>query len=259
MADETPDVVLILTDDQRPDTLHAHARRAGAHPGQGHPVQPDGGCHADLLPVAGVLADRPLRRGGPGSTATRTRTGVGGPSSTTATRTGTLATALQARGYRTGLVGKYLNGFAQNELGRPAGHRPPGWDVFLTFANRTGAYYDYTLTDGSHYGTRRGGLLHRRAGRPGRPLHPQDAVPTSRCSCCSRRSPRTSPTGRPRRHLGDFADLPSYQPASVTETGRGQAAVPQGPPAGQAARHRLRPDPAAGAAGVRRRRGGGGG
>ena len=63
----------------------------------------------------------------------------------------TLAKALHDRGYRTGLFGKYANGYAQNELGFRAGHVPPGWDTFLTFATATGTYYDYGLTDGSRH------------------------------------------------------------------------------------------------------------
>ena len=126
MADETPDVVLIMTDDQRPDTLH-HMRAVQEHlRDKGTRFSRTVAADADLLPVAGLLADRAPSRGGPGSTATRLRTGAGGPSSTTALEDRTLATALQARGYRTGLVGKYLNGFAQNELGAASGSPAAG-------------------------------------------------------------------------------------------------------------------------------------
>ena len=62
----------------------------------------------------------------------------------------TLATALDAAGYRTGLVGKYLNGFANHA---PAGYEPPGWDSFVSFSSEMG-YYDYALTDGTTYGDR---------------------------------------------------------------------------------------------------------
>jgi N-acetylglucosamine-6-sulfatase len=47
----------------------------------------------------------------------------------------TLATALDARGYRTGLFGKYLNAWG--------GTVPPGWDVFRSF--RPLGYFDYRL------------------------------------------------------------------------------------------------------------------
>lgn len=53
----------------------------------------------------------------------------------------TVATSLQAAGYRTAHIGKYLNGYEQ-----PGGNRyiPPGWDHWVVFADRT-RYYRYTL------------------------------------------------------------------------------------------------------------------
>lgn len=47
----------------------------------------------------------------------------------------TLATALEARGYRTGLFGKYVNAWG--------GTVPPGWDVFRSFT--VSRYFDYQL------------------------------------------------------------------------------------------------------------------
>lgn len=63
----------------------------------------------------------------------------------------TLATALADRGYRTGLVGKYFNSFANWS---PPGYTPPGWDSFTAFrtTHRSGAYYDYQLSDGTSHG-----------------------------------------------------------------------------------------------------------
>ena len=54
---------------------------------------------------------------------------------------------LQQVGYRTVLIGKYLNGYN----GSPAGYVPPGWTTWHAFAEANGAYYDYRLrhTDGS--------------------------------------------------------------------------------------------------------------
>ena len=65
----------------------------------------------------------------------------------------TVAVALQQQGYRTALVGKYFNTFG---LYAPPGYRPPGWDEFLAFTtmDRSGDYYDYTLSDGSVHGSR---------------------------------------------------------------------------------------------------------
>jgi N-acetylglucosamine-6-sulfatase len=62
----------------------------------------------------------------------------------------TVAVWLRAAGYRTGLVGKYLNHFT-------APHKPPGWRRWHSFVGGNGAYYDYQLmsTDGSlrYYGS----------------------------------------------------------------------------------------------------------
>jgi N-acetylglucosamine-6-sulfatase len=52
----------------------------------------------------------------------------------------TLATALSASGYRTALVGKYLNGFDEYA---PGDRIPPGWDDFVAFTSAD--YYDYGL------------------------------------------------------------------------------------------------------------------
>ncbi len=64
----------------------------------------------------------------------------------------TLAVALHDEGYRTALIGKYFNSFAN---WAPVGYRPPGWDVFTAFTttNRSGDYYDYSLSDGTGYGS----------------------------------------------------------------------------------------------------------
>src|SRR4029079_14377982 len=62
----------------------------------------------------------------------------------------TLATALSARGYRTGFFGKYLNDFSKLS---PDGYTPPGWDTFTAFKYSRGAYFGYRLTDGTYHGT----------------------------------------------------------------------------------------------------------
>ena len=64
----------------------------------------------------------------------------------------TLAVALHDRGYRTALIGKYFNSFGN---WAPEGYTPPGWDEFTVFRtpNRSGDYYDYTLSDGTVHGS----------------------------------------------------------------------------------------------------------
>lgn len=57
--------------------------------------------------------------------------------------TSTLATWLQARGYRTALMGKYINGYSPL-----APYVPPGWDTWRVFSPF--AYYDYDLAYDGH-------------------------------------------------------------------------------------------------------------
>ena len=51
----------------------------------------------------------------------------------------TIATWLHDEGYTTALVGKYLNHYE----GTP--YIPPGWDQWVAFSDNTGEYYDYDL------------------------------------------------------------------------------------------------------------------
>jgi N-acetylglucosamine-6-sulfatase len=63
-----------------------------------------------------------------------------------------VATRLQGAGYKTGLFGKYLNGYANTS------ERPIGWDRwFGVFSSGDLHYFDYDLNDQgiiTHYGTR---------------------------------------------------------------------------------------------------------
>jgi arylsulfatase A-like enzyme len=59
----------------------------------------------------------------------------------------TIATRLDAAGYRTGYVGKYHLGTTHRVHPGPA-YEPPGWDDWQAFAGNTkGWYYDYTLNE----------------------------------------------------------------------------------------------------------------
>ncbi len=59
----------------------------------------------------------------------------------------TLPVWLDAAGYRTGLYGKYLNGYGYPDIPKwPAGYVPPGWDSFHAFTDGQG-YTDYDLTE----------------------------------------------------------------------------------------------------------------
>ena len=65
----------------------------------------------------------------------------------------TIATWLHGAGYRTGLIGKYMNSY---DVAAHEGYVPPGWDRWVSFARNNGTVYNYDLTvDGRilHYGT----------------------------------------------------------------------------------------------------------
>lgn len=58
----------------------------------------------------------------------------------------TVATWLQAAGYRTALVGKYLNGYGAPESGAPDTYVPPGWSEWYGATGGV-AYFDYALNE----------------------------------------------------------------------------------------------------------------
>jgi N-acetylglucosamine-6-sulfatase len=66
--------------------------------------------------------------------------------------TSTVAVWLQAAGYRTALVGKYLNGYPGPTV--PSAYVPPGWDDWHAVTGQL-AYFNYTTNDNgvlSHHG-----------------------------------------------------------------------------------------------------------
>lgn len=58
----------------------------------------------------------------------------------------TIATWLQAAGYHTGLIGKYLNGYGVSKSGTPDTYVPPGWNEWYGATGGV-AYYDYALNE----------------------------------------------------------------------------------------------------------------
>jgi arylsulfatase A-like enzyme len=133
-----PDIVLIVTDDQRWDSLDGmpqvqrHLVSKGVRFSNAFVVDPL--CcpsRASILTgsyahTTGVYANsgphggwRAFRRGSEAST---------------------IATWLQDAGYRTGLFGKYLNGYRALEI-------PPGWDRVFAFISARPSYFGYTVND----------------------------------------------------------------------------------------------------------------
>jgi arylsulfatase A-like enzyme len=148
-ASTRPNIVLILTDDQRWDTVDAtHAPLTGPRAGQ--PIMP--------IVTSELVSDGITFRQGHVTTAlccpSRSsilagqyahNTGVLTNGGTTGGAdqfddSSTIATWLRDAGYRTGFVGKYLNGY--NAL---APCVPPGWDEWHVFEQVK--FYDYDFVD----------------------------------------------------------------------------------------------------------------
>jgi N-acetylglucosamine-6-sulfatase len=134
-----PNVVLVMTDDQRWDTLWAMPTVRDALAGQGVTFSNGFVVNGLCCPSrASVLTGRYSHS-----------TGVylnqfpnGGFRSFD--DSSTIATMLHGAGYSTALIGKYLNGYGSNGDGE--GYVPPGWDVWEAFYGGMG-YYDYRLSE----------------------------------------------------------------------------------------------------------------
>ena len=134
---ERPNVVVILTDDQRFDTLKVmpivgrELLRQGMHLRRAIVTNPL--CcpsRATILTgryshTTGVYTNTPPTGAWPAFQ----------PS-----EPDTIATALDAAGYRTALIGKYLNGYTEDV------YVPPGWDRFFALVEPS-KYYDYEVLD----------------------------------------------------------------------------------------------------------------
>ena len=154
----------------------------------------------------------------------------------------TLAVALHQQGYRTALVGKYFNSFAN---WAPAGYRPPGWDEFTGVPDPEPLRRLLRLPAQRRNRARvgPGRLLHRRVRRPGgrlRPQHPgvDPAVPLPRALRAARPVPaRATARGRlagpapvrlPRRRRGRLGQA-AVGPAARAPDASGRCATCSAP------------------------------
>lgn len=145
-----PNIVLIVTDDQRYDTLRVMPEvqrllvRRGIRLTRAIVTNPL--CCPSR---ATILTGRYSHTTGVYSNAAP----AGGWTAFQASESSTIATALDAVGYRTALIGKYINGYRGDAV-----HVPPGWDRWFAFANGNGRYFNYTMFDDSRglvsYGAR---------------------------------------------------------------------------------------------------------
>jgi N-acetylglucosamine-6-sulfatase len=135
-AGDPPTVVLIVTDDQRWDTLWAMPRvreniiAPGVRFTNGYVVNPVC-CPSRASILTGLYSH---------STGVYSNKKRGPHGGFAAFHDGTtIATVLHEEGYRTGLFGKYLNGYR-------APYIPPGWDRWFATYNERG-YYGYKVSD----------------------------------------------------------------------------------------------------------------
>ncbi|GAB6985255.1 sulfatase family protein [Nocardioides pyridinolyticus] len=154
-ADARPNILLVVTDDQREGTVtpaimpnvHREFDRRGFRFTRAFVTNP--WCCPSR---ASILTGQYSHTNGVWT--------VGPPAGITAWfphEDSTLATWLHQAGYRTGIVGKYLNGY-----GKPAvpAYKPPGWGTTAIVADLdyqdSSGYFDYDIFDGTglvHYGS----------------------------------------------------------------------------------------------------------
>ena len=140
-----PDVVLILTDDQRADTLSAMPNVRSLLGDRGVTFTNGFVANALCCPSRANI----LKGAYSHSTRVYQNGGTYGPMSSFDDRS-TMATWLDGGGYRTAFVGKYFNGYDPSR----ASYVPPGWDRWVAFATTDiggGRYLDYGLSiDGTY-------------------------------------------------------------------------------------------------------------
>jgi N-acetylglucosamine-6-sulfatase len=142
-----PNVVVIITDDQAKGTLDAMPNVRNLIRDRGVTLE------TGIIPTSICCPSRSALLSGKlaHTTGVYENTGYNGGWPTfngSGAEADTFATALDAAGYRTAMIGKYLNGYALAD----DSYVPPGWDTFRAIQDDTGqpslaagAYYNYTL------------------------------------------------------------------------------------------------------------------
>lgn len=148
-----PDVVLIVTDDQRLDSMRVMEKT-------GQILDAAGTEFAGFVANALCCPSRASILTGRYSHSTgvyRNTPPNGGWEGFQPQEPAALPVWLQGAGYRTGLVGKYINHYDA----APAGYVPPGWNRWFALKEEQGDYYEYDVLDNEsasfpatvHYGS----------------------------------------------------------------------------------------------------------
>jgi arylsulfatase A-like enzyme len=210
-----PSIVLIVTDDQRADTLAQMpaVRRDLVRHGVvfTNAFASNSLCcpsRASILTGRYSHSTRVYRNDPPfGGWDTFSRRGE---------ETSTIATHLRSAGYRTALVGKYLNGYGGVFVeGRGATYVPPGWDRWVGMSAL--GYYNHTLTiDGSLV---RHGVLERDYSTDVLARHAVAFIRSTRGPLFLYFAPFAphAPTTPARRHARAFSALPRWRPPNYNE------------------------------------------
>ena len=133
-----PNIVLIVTDDQRFDTLRVMPEVQRLLVRQGMSLRRAIVSNPLCCPSRATILT------GRYSHTTGVYTNVpsnGGWAAFQASESDTIATALHDAGYRTALIGKYMNGY-----GGEAPYVPPGWDRWFAILGAA-RYFNYTMYD----------------------------------------------------------------------------------------------------------------
>jgi N-acetylglucosamine-6-sulfatase len=212
---ERPDVVLIVTDDQRWDTL-------SQMPGVRRLLGEEGLTFSNAFVTNSLCCpSRSSILTGAHSHSTGVYTNGGEHGFKAFDDRSTIATWLNDDGYETAFIGKYFNG------SWPGTYVPPGWDRWVAFRNANDLYYDYDLLiDGQSraYGSDAGSysthVLGRYADRFIRKTPAGDPL-FLMLSTFAPHSPRTAPPGEapdpgsgwqpgPNLPEADVSDKPAY-------------------------------------------------
>lgn len=135
-----PNIVLIVTDDQRFDTLRVMPEVRRLLVSRGMTLRRAIVTNPLCCPSrATILTGRYSHTTGVYTNSAGAPNG--GWPAFQPSESDTIATALDAVGYRTALIGKYINGY-----GGEAAYVPPGWDRWFAFLG-PGKYYNYSIYD----------------------------------------------------------------------------------------------------------------
>jgi arylsulfatase A-like enzyme len=201
-----PNIILVLTDDQPPSTMDTLATVQTWIAADGTDfVQASPQAPLCAPSRASILTGQYVRRHGVAGNLPPIDLSAFDDSST-------VATWLHDTGYRTGFIGKYLNGYEH-----VAPYVPPGWDTWQAFV--TPAYYQYQLVD-EHGGLTSFGT---------HPAHySTDVLASKAVQFIEQDDDRPfllvfapygphEPTVPASRHIGAYAGTPPWRPASFDE------------------------------------------